>query len=62
MFHTTSTECCNEMLHIYTTKGIQYANELGAPVNCFVVDACVVDTEDGTAADDNNNDGEAQQQ
>ena len=33
------------MLHIYNTKGVDYALGLGAPVDCLVVDAC------GTVAD-----------
>ena len=56
MFFPTSSECCNEMLHIYNTMGVDYALELGAPVNCLVVDACGSIAADDTTAN-NGDDG-----
>lgn len=51
MFFITSTECCNEMLHIYHTRGKEYALELGAPIHCSVVNSCDISSSDATTRD-----------
>ena len=43
------------MLHIYNTRGLEYALELGAPVDCLVVDACSIVADSATTTDNSNN-------